>query len=84
MRFHYVLIMNLDILAQQLQSLHGRLSNLCQDAIAAQWEANLLPVALKEIATTMEVLEIATDKLFQQTQKLAIAQARVRAEHQEN
>ncbi|MEH2036335.1 MAG: PAS domain-containing protein [Nostoc sp.] len=76
------LIMNLDMFPQQLQSLQGRLANLYQDAnIAVQPEANLLLAALKELDTASKILEIATQKLFEQTQKLVNVQARLREEY---
>ncbi|PHM06919.1 hypothetical protein CK516_30360 [Nostoc sp. 'Peltigera malacea cyanobiont' DB3992] len=63
--------MNLDMFPQQLQSLQGRLANLYQDAnTALQPEANLLLAALKELDTASKILEIATQKLFEQTQKI--------------
>ncbi|WP_334874291.1 PAS domain-containing protein [Nostoc sp.] len=74
--------MNLDMFPQQLQSLQGRLANLYQDAnIAVQPEANLLLAALKELDTASKILEIATQKLFEQTQKLVNVQARLREEY---
>lgn len=74
--------MNLDMFPQQLQSLQGRLANLYQDAnTAVQPEANLLLAALKELDTASKILEIATQKLFEQTQKLVNVQARLREEY---
>ena len=56
------LIMNLDMFAQQLQSVQGRLANLCQDAnTAVQPEADLLLAVLKELDTASKTLEIATE-----------------------
>ncbi|MHC5765098.1 MAG: PAS domain-containing protein [Nostoc sp.] len=76
------LIMNLDMFPQQLQSLQGRLANLYQDAnTAVQPEANLLLAALKELDTASKILEIATQKLLEQTQKLVNVQARLREEY---
>ncbi|MHC5740361.1 MAG: PAS domain-containing protein [Nostoc sp.] len=76
------LIMNLDMFPQQLQSLQGRLANLYQDAnTAVQPEANLLLAALKELDTASKILEIVTQKLFEQTQKLVNVQARLREEY---
>lgn len=67
---------------QQLQSLQGRLANLYQDAnTAVQPEANLLLAALKELDTASKILEITTQKLFEQTQKLVNVQARLREEY---
>ncbi|MBE9107082.1 PAS domain-containing protein [Nostoc cf. edaphicum LEGE 07299] len=76
------LIMNLDMFPQQLESLQGRLANLYQDAnTTVQPEANLLLAALKELDTASKILEIATQKLFEQTQKLGNVQARLREEY---
>jgi PAS domain S-box-containing protein len=75
------LIMNLNIFTQQLQSLQECL-NLYQDAnTEAQPEADLLLAALKELDTASKTLEIITEKLFEQTQKLENTQARLREEH---
>ncbi|RCJ34525.1 hypothetical protein A6769_21550 [Nostoc punctiforme NIES-2108] len=74
--------MNLDMFPQQLQSLQGRLGNLYQDAnTAVQPEANLLLATLKELDTASKILEIATQKLLEQTQKLVNVQARLREEY---
>ncbi|MBE8991846.1 PAS domain-containing protein [Nostoc sp. LEGE 12450] len=76
------LIVNLDMFAQQLQSVQGRLANLYQDTnTAVQPEADLLLAALKELETASKTLEIATDKLFEQTQKLVNVQVRLREEY---
>ena len=75
------LIMNLDMLPNQLQSLQECL-NLHQDAnTAVQPEAELLLAALKELDTASKKLGIVTEKLFEQTQKLVNAQARLREEY---
>ncbi|MFS0517478.1 PAS domain-containing protein [Nostoc sp. UIC 10607] len=76
------LIMNVDMFAQQLQSVQGRLVNLYQDAnTGVQPEADLLLAALKEIDAASKTLEIATEKLFEQTEKLGNVQARLREEY---
>lgn len=67
---------------QQLQSLQGRLANLYQDAnTVVQPEANLLLAALKELDTASKILDITTQKLFEQTQKLVNVQVRLREEY---
>ncbi|MBE9201233.1 MULTISPECIES: PAS domain-containing protein [unclassified Nodularia (in: cyanobacteria)] len=71
--------MNLETFVQQVKLLHGRLANLCQYETAALQPGSDL---LTELAMGAQMLEIATEKLYQQTQKLAIAQARVRTEFQ--
>ncbi|WP_341529715.1 PAS domain-containing protein [Nostoc sp. UHCC 0302] len=74
--------MNQDTFTQQVESLYGRLTNLYQDAIASgEPKANLLPAVFMELGTASETLEVATKRLSQQTQELAIARARFRAEH---
>ncbi|MDZ8083985.1 MAG: PAS domain-containing protein [Nostoc sp. DedQUE12b] len=77
------MIINLDIMfAQQLQSVQGRLANLCKDTnIAVQPEADLLLAVLKEVDIASKTLEIATEQLFEQTQKLGNVQARLREEY---
>jgi PAS domain S-box-containing protein len=72
--------MNLDIFTHELQSLQGCLK-LYQDAnTGVEPEADLLLAALKELDTASKTLEILTEKLFEQTQKLGNAQARLREE----
>ncbi|MBC1276051.1 PAS domain-containing protein [Nostoc sp. UCD121] len=76
------LSVNLDMFTQQLQSLQGCLANLYQDTnTAVQPEADLLLAALKELEATSKTLEIATEKLSEQTQKLVNVQARLREEY---
>ncbi|MDZ8224790.1 PAS domain-containing protein [Nostoc sp. ChiVER01] len=76
------LIMNLDMFAQQLKSVQGRLANLYQDAnTPVQPETDLLLAFLKELDTVSKRLEIVTEKLFEQTQKLGDVQARLREEY---
>ena len=76
--------MNVEIFAQQVQSLHGRLAELYRGANnSVQPEADLLlPAAFKELGTASETLHLAKEKLLQQTEELAIARARVEAERQ--
>jgi PAS domain S-box-containing protein len=76
--------MNVDMLAQKVQSLHGRLAELYQDAIATVQPQpdSLLPLAFKELGTTSETLEVAIKKLYEQSEELAAARARVEAERQ--
>ncbi len=76
--------MNVEIFAQQVQSLHGRLAELYRGAnTSVQLEADLLlPAAFKELGTASETLHLAKEKLLQQTEELAIARARVEAERQ--
>ncbi|MDZ8030401.1 MULTISPECIES: PAS domain-containing protein [unclassified Nostoc] len=73
------LIMNLNMFAQKLQSLQERLANLYEDAnTTVQPESDLLLAVLKELDTASKTLEIATEKLFEQTQKLVNVQTRLR------
>ena len=74
--------MNLDMFTQQLQSVQGRSANLYQDTnTAVQPEADMLLETLNVLDTTSTKLEIATEKLFEQTQKLGNVQARLRDEY---
>ncbi|MBD2522374.1 PAS domain-containing protein [Nostoc sp. FACHB-133] len=76
------LLVNLDMFTHQLQLLQGYLANLHQDTnTAVQPEADLLLAALKELETASKTLEIATEKLFEQSQKLVNVQARLREEY---
>ncbi|MBD2529359.1 PAS domain-containing protein [Nostoc flagelliforme FACHB-838] len=67
---------------QQLQSVQGRSANLYQDTnTAVQPEADMLLATLKELDTASKTLEIVTEKLFEQTQKLGNVQVRLREEY---
>jgi len=70
--------------AQQVEDIHGRLSELYRGANASvHEEANLLlPVAFKELGTASEALQIATKQLFQQTEELAATRGQVEAQRQ--
>ncbi|MEH2001832.1 MAG: hypothetical protein V7L00_24390 [Nostoc sp.] len=58
------MIINLNMFAQELQSVQGRLANLYQDTnTPVQPEADLLLAVLKELDTASKTLEIATEKL---------------------
>jgi len=76
--------MRVEMFAQQVEDIHGRLSELYRGANASvQEEANLLlPVAFKELGTASEALQIATKQLFQQTEELAATRAQVEAQRQ--
>src|SRR5918997_6093476 len=76
--------MRVEMFAQQVEDIHGRLSELYRGANASvQEEANLLlPVAFKELGTASEALQIATKQLFQQTEELAATRALVEAQRQ--
>jgi PAS domain S-box-containing protein len=76
--------MNVHTFSQQVESLHGRLAQLYRDANdSVQLEANLLlPVALKELGTASEVLEVAAEKLVQQTEELAATRSQIEMERQ--
>ncbi|MFN6482905.1 MAG: PAS domain-containing protein [Nostoc sp. DedQUE02] len=74
--------MNLNMFTQQLQSVQGRLANLRQDTnTPVQAKADMLVATLKELDTASKTLEIVTEKLFEQTQKLGNVQARLREEY---
>lgn len=76
--------MQVEMFAQQVQSLQGRLVDLYQGVSAVgQPQADLLlPAAFKELGTAAETLELAAEKLFQQTEELAHTRARIEAERQ--
>jgi len=76
--------MRVEMFAQQVEDIHGRLSELYRGANASvHEEANLLlPVAFKELGTASEALQIATKQLFQQTEELAATRAQVEAQRQ--
>jgi len=76
--------MRVEMFAQQVEDIHGRLSELYRGAnTSVQEEANLLlPVAFKELGTASEALQIATKQLFQQTEELAATRAQVEAQRQ--
>ncbi len=76
--------MQVEMFAQQVQSLQGRLVDLYQgvSAVGKPQPDSLLPAAFKELGTAAETLEIAAEKLFQQTEALAHTRARIEAERQ--
>lgn len=75
--------MNVEIFARQVRSLQKRLTELYQEAIAIDPQTDsLLPVAFKELGMASETLEVATAKLLEQTEELAIARAQAEAERQ--
>ena len=75
--------MTVEIFARQVRSLQKRLTELYQEAIAIDPQTDsLLPVAFKELGMASETLEVATAKLLEQTEELAIARAQAEAERQ--
>lgn len=75
--------MNVERFAQKVQLLHGRLADLYQDAIAIQPQPHsMLPVAFKELGMASQTLEVAAERLCQQTEELAAAQVQLQAERQ--
>jgi PAS domain S-box-containing protein len=68
--------------AQQVQSLHNRLTQLYQGVNgSADLEAPLLlPLAFKELGTASQTLEVATEKLFHQAEELLAVRAQVAEE----
>jgi PAS domain S-box-containing protein len=76
--------MKVEMFAQQVQDIHGRLSELYQGTNTsvdpqAHW---LLPVAFKELGTASEELQVAAESLYQQAEELAAARAQVESQRQ--
>jgi FtsZ-binding cell division protein ZapB len=76
--------MKVEMFAQQVQDIHGRLSELYQGTSTsvdpqAHW---LLPVAFKELGTASEELQVAAESLYQQAEELAAARAQVESQRQ--
>lgn len=76
--------MKVETFAQQVQDIHGRLSELYQGAIASAESPpnSLLPIAFKELGTASEALQIAAEQLFQHTDELTAIRAQVEAQRQ--
>ena len=75
--------MNINLLSQQVETMYGRLSILCDDANATPIPSpELLPVALKELGVASEELQVAMEELTRQNEELLIARNRTEAERQ--
>lgn len=76
--------MKVEMFAQQVQDIHGRLSELYQGAIASVDSPpnSLLPIAFKELGTASEALQVAAEQLFQQTEELAAIRMQIEAQRQ--
>jgi PAS domain S-box-containing protein len=76
--------MKVEMFAQQVQDIHGRLSELYQGAIASVESPpiSLLPLAFKELGTASEALQVAADQLLQQTEELAAIRTQIEAQRQ--
>jgi PAS domain S-box-containing protein len=78
------MIMKVEMFAQQVQDIHGRLTELYRGASASVHSPpdSLLPLAFKELGTASEALEVAAEQLFQQTAELAAIRAQVELQRQ--
>lgn len=76
--------MKVEMFAQQVQDIHGRLSELYRGACASVQSPpdSLLPLAFKELGTASEALEVAAAQLFEKTKEIAAIQAQVEAQRQ--
>lgn len=76
--------MNVHSFAQQIQSLHWRLSKLYQGnntELSAQSNL-LLPIVFKELGVASEELQVAAEELYQQTEVIAATRTQIEAERQ--
>jgi PAS domain S-box-containing protein len=76
--------MNVEMFAQQIQAIHGRLHEMYQST-GSDVELQphlLLPTAFKELGTASEELQVAAEELFEQTETLVATRAQVEAERQ--
>lgn len=74
--------MNVELFAQQIQNVHGRLAQMYEGAQGSlqptlDW---LLPTAFKELGTASEELQVAVEALHQQAEELEASRAQVEAE----
>lgn len=76
--------MKVEMFAQQVQDIQGRLSELYQGAIASPDSPpnSLLPVAFKELGTASEALQVAAKQLLQQTEELAAIRMQIEVQRQ--
>jgi PAS domain S-box-containing protein len=75
--------MNATVFTQQVEAMSDRLTNLYQGInTSSSLSPALLPSALKELGIASERLELAAKMLYQQNQKLSLADQSVKASHQ--
>ncbi|MDP8964472.1 MAG: PAS domain S-box protein [Cyanobacteriota bacterium] len=76
--------MNVDMFAQQVQDIHGRLTELYRGANSSVQSRpeSLLPIAFKELGTASEELQVAAETLFQHTEELETTRSQVEEERQ--
>jgi PAS domain-containing protein len=76
--------MNVDMFAQQVQDIHGRLTELYRGANTSVQSRpeSLLPIAFKELGTASEELQVAAETLFQHTEELETTRSQVEEERQ--
>jgi PAS domain S-box-containing protein len=78
-----MLNMNANLLAQKVETIHGRLFELYKDANASpSLAAELLPIALKELGIASEEVQVAIDELALQNEQLITLQAKAKLECQ--
>jgi PAS domain S-box-containing protein len=76
--------MNVEMFAEQIEMIHGRLAELYRGTNASiELQSDLLlPTAFKELGAASEELQVAAEEMFQQTEELATARGQVEAERQ--
>lgn len=75
--------MNVNMFAQQVEAMQGRLEQLYQGAnTSIQLEPQLLPAAFKELGVVSEELQVAAEELQQQNEELAATREMLEAERQ--
>ncbi len=72
--------MKVDTLAQHIEAMHKRLEIVYHNRSSVQPSLEMLPVALMDLGTISEELQVASEELRQQSKALAVAQAEVEAE----
>jgi len=67
---------------QQAQTMYRRLADLYQSASAVPLTSDLLPQAFKELGSASEIVQLATEELYQQNEELLETRSLVEAERQ--
>ncbi|MBR8834950.1 MAG: PAS domain S-box protein [Stigonema ocellatum SAG 48.90 = DSM 106950] len=74
--------LEIDRFVQQAQTMYRRIADLYQNANTLPLTPNLLPQAFMELGTASEIVQLATEKLYQQNEELLETRNLVEAEHQ--
>lgn len=74
--------LEIDRFVQQAQTMYRRLADLYQSANALPLTSDLLPQAFMELGSASEIVQLATEELYQQNEELLETRSLVEAERQ--